>query len=110
MSARPIARLRGLALAALLACALPGHARAALDVVARLSEDRIEPGGVVSLVVTVTDPGGAVADPASTDPSAQGIRRFHDLLAAEQRVSATAIQTAGAKGDDGFPLALGVPD
>ena len=50
--------------------------------------------------------GGAVADPTSRDPSVQGVRRFHELLAAEPRVIATAIQTVGAKGYDGFAIAL----
>jgi predicted O-methyltransferase YrrM len=49
---------------------------------------------------------GAVADPASTDAAVQGIRRFNAALAAESRVSATAIQTVGSKGHDGFALAL----
>ena len=53
---------------------------------------------------------GAVVDRASTDPSVQGIRRFHELLAAEPRVSATAIQTVGSKGYDGFTLALVIAD
>ncbi len=53
---------------------------------------------------------GAVADPASPDPAVQGVRRFHALLAAEPRVSATAIQTVGGKGYDGFTLALVVAD
>lgn len=48
--------------------------------------------------------GGAVADAASTDPSVQGVRRVHELIAAEPRVSATAVQTVGAKGYDGFTL------
>jgi hypothetical protein len=47
-----------------------------------------------------------VADPASTDPAVLGVRRFHQLLAAERRVSATTIQTVGSKGYDGFTLAL----
>jgi hypothetical protein len=34
------------------------------------------------------------------------VRRFNELMAAEPRVSATAIQTVGAKGYDGFALAL----
>ncbi|MGZ8795514.1 MAG: O-methyltransferase, partial [Gaiellaceae bacterium] len=50
--------------------------------------------------------GGAVADPASDEPSVQGVRRFLELLGAEPRVSATAIQTVGSKGHDGFALAL----
>ena len=53
---------------------------------------------------------GAVADADSTDPSIQGIRRFNDVLAAEGRVSATAIQTVGSKGYDGFALALVTAD
>ena len=53
---------------------------------------------------------GAVADPASGDASVQGIRRFNTLLAAERRVSATAIQTVGSKGYDGFAIALVVAD
>ncbi len=48
----------------------------------------------------------AVVDPASDNPEVQGIRRFNALLAAEPRVSATAIQTVGSKGYDGFALAL----
>jgi predicted O-methyltransferase YrrM len=53
---------------------------------------------------------GAVLDAASADASVQGIRRMHALLAAEPRVSATAIQTVGEKGWDGFALALVVAD
>jgi predicted O-methyltransferase YrrM len=45
-------------------------------------------------------------DPRSADPHIQGIRRFYELLAAEPRLHATAIQTVGAKGHDGFALAL----
>jgi predicted O-methyltransferase YrrM len=41
-----------------------------------------------------------------SDPDVRGIRRFTELLAADPRVSATAIQTVGAKGYDGFALAL----
>ena len=53
---------------------------------------------------------GAVLDASSTDPHVQGLRRFMELLAAEPRVSATAIQTVGRKGYDGFALALVVAD
>ncbi len=45
-------------------------------------------------------------DPARGDPIIKGVRRFYELLAAERRVSATAIQTVGAKGYDGFALAI----
>jgi predicted O-methyltransferase YrrM len=49
---------------------------------------------------------GAIVDAASDDPRVQGTRRLFDLLAAESRVSATAIQTVGSKGYDGFALAV----
>jgi predicted O-methyltransferase YrrM len=49
---------------------------------------------------------GALADPAGDDPRVEGARRFHELLAAEPRVSATTIQTVGLKGYDGFTVAL----
>jgi hypothetical protein len=38
------------------------------------------------------------------------MRRFHEMLAAEPRVSATTIQTVGSKGHDGFTLALVLPE
>lgn len=53
---------------------------------------------------------GAVIDPDSSDPLVQGIRRFNELLAAEPRVSATAIQTVGSKGYDGLAIALVIAD
>src|SRR5258705_2526402 len=49
---------------------------------------------------------GAVIDDASEDASVHGVRKLHELLAAEPRVSATAIQTVGAKGYDGVTIAL----
>jgi predicted O-methyltransferase YrrM len=49
---------------------------------------------------------GALADATSDDPRVQGARRLHELLAREPEVSATTIQTVGAKGYDGFTLAL----
>jgi predicted O-methyltransferase YrrM len=49
---------------------------------------------------------GAVADAASGDPSVVGVRAFFDAVAAEPRLRATAIQTVGVKGYDGFALAL----
>jgi predicted O-methyltransferase YrrM len=49
---------------------------------------------------------GAVIDATTSDPGIQGVRRLNEMLAAEPRVSATAIQTVGSKGYDGFALAL----
>jgi predicted O-methyltransferase YrrM len=53
---------------------------------------------------------GAVIDAASADVNVQGVRRFNELLAGEERVSATALQTVGSKGYDGFALALVTAD
>jgi len=50
--------------------------------------------------------GGALVDAASDDPGAQGMRRFHELLGAAPGVTGTTIQTVGAKGYDGFTVAL----
>ncbi len=49
---------------------------------------------------------GALVDRASADASVQGIRRMFDFIAKEPRLSATAIQTVGAKGWDGFVVAV----
>ncbi|MHC5830954.1 MAG: methyltransferase, partial [Nostoc sp.] len=53
---------------------------------------------------------GSVIEANSDDPSVQGVRRFNELLASEPRVSATAIQTVGNKGYDGFAIALVTSD
>lgn len=47
---------------------------------------------------------GAVVDASSDDPRVVGVRRMNALLANDPRVSATAIQTVGSKGWDGFAL------
>jgi len=47
---------------------------------------------------------GAVIDANSADPAIQGMRRFNAALAAEPRLIATAIQTVGVKGYDGFAV------
>ncbi len=52
---------------------------------------------------------GAVADAGSTDVAVRGIQRFNAAVAAEPRVSATAIQTVGVKGYDGFAVILVEP-
>lgn len=50
--------------------------------------------------------GGALADADSTDPNVAGVRRLHELIAAEPRVSATTLQTVGSKGYDGLTIAV----
>jgi predicted O-methyltransferase YrrM len=52
---------------------------------------------------------GAIVDPDTDDGRAVAMREFHELLAREPRVSATTIQTVGAKHYDGFTLALVAP-
>jgi predicted O-methyltransferase YrrM len=62
------------------------------------------PGTVIIADNVVRD--GTIVDPDSGDPSIQGTRRFFDMLGHERRLSATAIQTVGCKGWDGFMLAV----
>jgi predicted O-methyltransferase YrrM len=49
---------------------------------------------------------GKVIDADSDDANVRGVRRFTELVAAEPRLSATALQTVGVKGYDGFVLAV----
>jgi predicted O-methyltransferase YrrM len=74
----------------------------------KLALELAHPGSVIVTDNVVRD--GAIVDAHSDDPRAQGMRRFHELLASGQlgghRVSATTVQTVGAKGYDGFTLAL----
>ncbi len=49
---------------------------------------------------------GAIADGAASDPGTVGVRRMFEWMAREPRLQATAIQTVGAKGWDGFALAI----
>jgi predicted O-methyltransferase YrrM len=53
---------------------------------------------------------GAVIEADNDDSAVQGVRRLYELMAAEPRVSATAIQTVGGKGYDGFAVALVTAD
>lgn len=62
------------------------------------------PGTVLVFDNVVRD--GAVLDANSVDPSVQGTRALYDAIAAEPRIDATAIQTVGAKGWDGFLIGL----
>jgi predicted O-methyltransferase YrrM len=62
------------------------------------------PGTTIVVDNVVRD--GEVADAASRDPDVVGVRRMFEVIAREPRLSATAIQTVGAKGWDGFALAI----
>lgn len=65
------------------------------------------PGAVIVVDNVVRE--GAVVDADSDDPAVQGVRRFHDALTGDTRVSATSVQTVGTKGYDGFTLAYVEP-
>jgi predicted O-methyltransferase YrrM len=69
------------------------------------------PGTVI--VVDNVVRGGRVADGVSRDEASLGVHELVTALAGRQGVEATAIQTVGTKGYDGFILALvgdGAPD
>jgi predicted O-methyltransferase YrrM len=53
---------------------------------------------------------GEVADSASLDEKVIGVRRCLERMAADPRLAATALQTVGSKGWDGFAMALVVGD
>ena len=95
---------------------LLGHARAPFDLVF-IDADKpgipdyftwalrlTRPGSVIIVDNVVRD--GELANAASDDVNVRAVRRFHDMLAAEPHVSATTLQTVGAKGYDGFTLAV----
>ena len=62
------------------------------------------PGSVIVIDNVVRD--GAVVDLSNTDANLLGIRRMNEMIAAEPRLDATAIQTVGVKGYDGFVIAV----
>jgi predicted O-methyltransferase YrrM len=62
------------------------------------------PGTVIVCDNVVRD--GRVLDADSGDPMIVGTRSLFDLLGAESGISATAIQTVGRKGWDGFAIAI----
>jgi predicted O-methyltransferase YrrM len=102
---------------------------AALDSLAALAEEGQEPfdfvfidadkvnnPGYITWALALTRPGslividnvardGEVVDPHSEDPRVIGTRAGLALVAREPRLSATAVQTVGSKGYDGFALA-----
>lgn len=62
------------------------------------------PGTVI--VVDNVVRGGAVLDEESADANVRGVRALLARTGSEPRLSATAIQTVGSKGYDGFTLAV----
>lgn len=62
------------------------------------------PGSVIIVDNVVRN--GAVVEANLDDPRVNGVHRLTEMLSRESRVSATAIQTVGTKGYDGFLIAL----
>jgi predicted O-methyltransferase YrrM len=62
-------------------------------------------GGTIIIADNVVR-GGAVAESSSVDPNVIGIRSFLTLIRDNPRLEATALQTVGCKGYDGFSLAI----
>jgi len=78
-----------------------------------IDADKVNYAAYFSAVLPLSRPGtliiadnvirkGAVVEEHSTDANVAGVRQFHDAVAREPRVRATAVQTVGAKGYDGF--------
>ena len=106
------------------------HVGSALDSLKRLHDEHVEPFDFIFIdadkpnnpaylewSLRLSRPGtvivgdnvvrdGALIDPEDPDPRVRGVRRFFDLMAGDLRLEATALQTVGSKGYDGFTLAL----
>ena len=61
-------------------------------------------GGVIVVDNVVRD--GRIADAGDTSDAVVGTRATYDVLASEPRLDATALQTVGVKGYDGFAIAV----
>ncbi|MBX3028595.1 MAG: O-methyltransferase [Chloroflexi bacterium] len=77
----------------------PAYLRACLELV--------RPGGLIVIDNVIRD--GRILDAASEDPDVRGTREALAILGSEPRLLSTAIQTVGAKGWDGFAVALVLP-
>jgi predicted O-methyltransferase YrrM len=66
---------------------------------------RLGHSGTVSVADNVIRD-GKVADAASEDGPVQAVRRMFDIMARHPDLDSTAIQTVGAKGYDGFSVAM----
>ncbi len=93
---------------------LAGDPRTPFDLVF-IDADKVNTAAYFEWALKLTRPGsliivdnvvrkGAVIDGSSEDISVQGIRKFNDAVAANPRVTATAVQTVGSKGYDGLAL------
>ena len=69
----------------------------------RWALDLSRPGTLI--IVDNVVRGGRVLDESGEDPAVTGTRSALEVVAAEPRLTATAVQTVGSKGYDGFVLA-----
>ena len=70
----------------------------------KMALEHARPGSLVVVDNVVRE--GRVLDEKSNDPDVRGTREVLDLLASDPRLVATAMQTVGQKGHDGFAVAL----
>jgi predicted O-methyltransferase YrrM len=68
------------------------------------SLDLVRPGSLIVVDNVVRH--GAVTDATSDDANVIGSRQLIEMMGVETRVEATAIQTVGVKGHDGFAIGL----
>ncbi|MCP3983415.1 MAG: O-methyltransferase [bacterium] len=104
------------------------HVGPAIDTLARLRDEHVPPYDYVFIdadkpsnpeylraTVALSRPGtliivdnvirgGGVIDTESDDPRVHGVRRMNEMIRQDTRLSATAVQTVGSKGWDGFAL------
>lgn len=66
--------------------------------------DNVRTGGLIIIDNVVRR--GRVIDQGDTEADILGVRQVTEMVAADSRVSATAVQTVGDKGYDGFLIAL----
>ena len=62
------------------------------------------PGTVIIVDNVIRE--GNIVDAESEDASVKGVRRLNEVMAANPRISVTALQTVGVKGYDGFSIAI----
>lgn len=68
----------------------------------RWSLELTQPGSLIVVGNVIRN--GEITNTSSHDPRVQGVRRMIEMIARDSRLSATAIQTVGSKGYDGFAL------
>jgi predicted O-methyltransferase YrrM len=62
------------------------------------------PGTVIVVDNVIRE--GEIVDAASKDASVQGVRQLFAMIKTESRIDATALQTVGSKGYDGFVMGV----